>query len=219
MHTDQIAVSPSPMSSAQATTSRKTKMPSSTRRRTGILTTYIIVPTTTSRMKASTHITVPAPTMVLPAGSIKMNKVLLGVLVGTLALVVPGVVFITCFCVKLGRVLKVSKSSCDVTPESRSEASPPISLEFTATSALLPTNSSNTLDNLGVMQTERQWDAIVNENPKHTQRDSSIRMHENPSYAMLPAELQPEYETVTGPQEYEVPVSVSSDEAIYAEIQ
>ena len=219
MHTDQIAVSPSPTSSAQTTTSRKTKMPSSTRRRTGILPTYIIVPTTTSRMKASTHITVPAPTMVLPAGSIKMNKVLLGALIGTLALVVPGVVFITCFCVKLGRVLKVSKSSCDVTPESRSEASPPISLEFTATSALLPTNSSNTLDNLGVMQTERQWDAIVNENSKHTQRDSSIRMHENPSYAMLPAELQPEYETVTGPQEYEVPVSVSSDEAIYAEIQ
>ena len=203
MHTDQVAVSPSPTSSAQSTTTRNTKMPSSTG---------------SSRMKASTHITVPAPTMVLPAGSIKMNKVLLGALVGTLALVVPGVVLITCFCVKLGRVLKVSKSSCNVTPESRSEVSPPISLEFTATSALISTNSSNSLDNHGVMHTDTQWDAIVNENSSHTQRDSPIRMHENPSYATLPAELQPEYKTVTGPQEYEVPVSVGSDEAIYAEV-
>lgn len=152
--------------------------------------------------------------MVLPTGSIEMNKVLLGVILGTLALVVPGVLLITCFCVKFGRVLQVGKSSRDVTPESRSETSPPISLEFTATSALISTNSSTTLDSHGAMQTETQWD----ENSDHAQRDSPICMHENPSYATLPAELQPEYETVTGPQEYEVPASMSSDEAIYAEI-
>ena len=213
MHADQIAVSPSPTSSAQTTTSRNTEVPSSTRRTRGRLTTYIVVPTTSNRDKASTHITVPVSTMVLPTGSVGMNKVLLGAIFGTLALVVPGVLFmITCVCVKLGRALQVGKSSRDVTPDSRSETSPPISLEFTATSALISTNSSTTL------QTETQWDPIVNENSTHAQRDSPIYMHENPSYATLSAEMQPEYETVTRPQEYEVPVSVSSDEAIYAEI-